>query len=86
MLPLSFALYFAVDRRMGPLDAFRASWNYTRGQWLSIFLLVLAGIAIAILGLVALIVGIIPASAVIAFMWISAYRQLTGNPGEGRTM
>lgn len=80
MLPLSFSVYFVVDRRTGALDAFRASWRYTRGQWLSIFLLVIAGIAIALLGLLALIVGIIPAGAVIAFMWVSAYRQLSGNP------
>jgi uncharacterized membrane protein len=78
MLPLSFAVYFAVDRRMGALEAFRASWDYTRGQWLNILLLVLAGIAIGLLGLLVLIIGIIPASAVIAFMWISAYRQLAG--------
>jgi uncharacterized membrane protein len=82
MLPLSFAVYFAVDRRMGALDAFRASWDYTRGQWLNIFLLVIAGIAIALLGLLALLVGIIPASAVIAFMWVSAYRQLLGSPAR----
>jgi hypothetical protein len=77
LLPLGFAAYFAVDRRVGPLEAFRRSWSYTQGQWLSIFLLTLAGLAIAILGLLALVIGLIPASAVIAFMWISAYRQLT---------
>ena len=78
MLPLSFAPYFAVDQGTGALEAFRASWRHTRGQWLQILLLVLAGIAVAIVGLAALLVGLIPASAVIAFMWISAYRQLTG--------
>jgi uncharacterized membrane protein len=83
MLPLSFATYFAVDQRTGALEAFRRSWRYTKGQWLPIFLLALAGVAIALLGLLALIVGIIPASAVIAFMWISAYRQLTATaPAE----
>ena len=78
MLPLSFAVYFAIDQRTGVLEAFRASWRYTRGQWLKIILLVFAGIAVAILGLAALLIGVIPASAVIAFMWISAYRQMTG--------
>jgi uncharacterized membrane protein len=77
MLPLGFAVYFAVDRRVGAFEAFRCSWRYTQGQWLSIFLLTLAGIAIALLGFLALVVGLIPASAVVAFMWISAYRQLT---------
>src|SRR6185295_5317969 len=36
MLPLSFAPYFAVDRRMGALEAFRASWRCTQGQWVAI--------------------------------------------------
>jgi uncharacterized membrane protein len=83
MLPLSFAVYFAVDQRTGALEAFRRSWRCTKGQWLPIFLLALAGVAIALLGLLALVVGIIPASALIAFMWISAYRQLTSpTPAE----
>lgn len=84
MLPFSFAPYFAVDRRIGALEAFRASWRYTHGQWVSLLLLTLAGCAIALLGLLAFAVGVIPASAVIAFMWISAYRQLLGaRPEEG---
>jgi uncharacterized membrane protein len=80
VLPLSFAIYFAVDQGMGAVESFRTAWRATRGQWLAIFLLVLAGVAIALLGLLALVVGIIPAMAVIAFMWISAYRQLAGSP------
>jgi hypothetical protein len=80
VLPLSFATFFAVDRRMGAVESFRASWRATRGQWFNLLLLVLAQIAIALLGLLALVVGIIPAVAVIVFMWISAYRQLAGRP------
>jgi len=77
-LPLSFAVYFVVDQRMGVIEAYRAAWACTRGHWLKLVLLLLANIAIAILGLLALVIGIIPASAVSAFMWTSAYRQLSG--------
>jgi hypothetical protein len=77
-LPLSFAMYFVVDQRMGVIEAYRAAWACTRSHWLKLVLLLLANMAIAILGLLALIIGIIPASAVIAFMWTSAYRQLSG--------
>jgi uncharacterized membrane protein len=76
-LPLSFATYFVVDQRMGVIEAYRAAWSCTRAQWLKLVLLVLANMAIAILGLLALIIGIIPAMAVIGFMWTSAYRQLS---------
>ena len=82
LLPLSFAPYFAVDRRMGALEAFRASWRRMQGQWLNILLLTLASLAIALLGLLVFVVGVIPASAVSAFMWISAYRQLTAPTGS----
>lgn len=84
-LPLSFAMYFVVDQRMGVVDAYRAAWNCTRAQWGKLVLLVLANMAIGILGVLALVIGIIPASAVIVFMWASAYRQLSGRaePASG---
>ena len=77
-LRLSFAYYFVVDQGFGAVDAYRASWSYTRGQWISLVLLVLAGTLITLIGFAALVVGLIPANAMIAFMWTSAYRQLTG--------
>jgi uncharacterized membrane protein len=77
ILPLSFAIYFVVDQGMGVIEAYRTAWQCTRSQWLKILLLFLANLAIFILGLLALVIGVIPATAVSAFMWTSAYRQLT---------
>lgn len=73
-----FAGLYIVEHGMNGIDAIRASWTATRGQWLTLFLFGLLAAAVSILGVLALIVGIIPAAAVITFTYVSMYRQLTG--------
>lgn len=68
MVRFYFAILYMVDRRMGPIEALQISWESTRGQ---------TG---KLIGLLALVVGIIPASVVGYLMWTSAYRQLAGRP------
>jgi uncharacterized membrane protein len=71
------APFFMVDQQMRPLESFGASWRFTEGQWGRLILLWLASIPIALLGVLALGVGLLPASAVVAFAYVSAYRQIT---------
>ena len=62
---LSFYPYLVVDEGYGPGAALQESWERTRGYGWTIFGASLLAIPITILGLIALIVGIIP-----AIMWI----------------
>lgn len=74
----AFAPLFIVEHRMNGLDAIRASWRATQGQWLTVFLFYLAAGAILILGTICLLVGIFPASAVVYFAFVAVYRQMVG--------
>ena len=80
MLRFYFAILYMVDRRMGPIEALQISWESTRGQTLKLVGLVLATGVVMIIGLLALVVGMIPASTVAYLMWTSAYRQMVGRP------
>ncbi len=71
------AWFFMVEHDMGPLGAMRASWTYTRGQWGRLILFMLATVGVALLGIAALGIGLIPATAVIGFAYVSVYRQIT---------
>ena len=62
---LAFVPYLVMDKKMETVEAVKTSWEMTKGHTLTIFLIGLLAIPIAILGLLMLIVGIIPAS-----MWI----------------
>ena len=63
---LAFVPYLVMDRDMEAIAAVEKSWQMTRGHAWKIFGLGLLAIPIAILGLLMLIVGLIP-----AVMWIS---------------
>ncbi len=62
---LAFVPYLVIDRDMEPVEAVKKSWSMTRGYAGRIFVIWLLGIPIALLGLLLLAVGVIPAS-----MWI----------------
>jgi hypothetical protein len=64
---LSFVPYLVLDKKLTAIDAIKTSWDMTNGHTTTIFLMELLSIPIAILGLLALLVGILPAS-----MWITA--------------
>lgn len=74
----SFAPWYIVDQGMGGIDAVKASWKATEGQWLTVVLLALAMGAVVLVGVLALLVGVIPAAALVGFAQTSAYRQLVG--------
>ncbi|NOY51592.1 MAG: hypothetical protein GXO88_13645 [Chlorobi bacterium] len=64
---LSFVPYLVIDKQLTAIDAIKTSWAMTNGHAITIFMMFLLSIPIVILGLLALLVGIIPAS-----MWINA--------------
>ncbi len=87
-LVLSFAVlprfYFAylhlVDRRLGPIESLQRAWEVTSPVKWKVMLLMLASMVVMIVGALALLIGMIPATVVVYMMWISAYRQMEGRP------
>jgi hypothetical protein len=75
---LNFAPFLMVDSGYGLLDALRRSWSGTAEIKGPIALLMVLMFVATIAGMVALVVGVIPASVFAFLMWASAYRQIFG--------
>lgn len=75
---LVFAWFYAVDQGMGPVESLQASWDATSLQKANCAALIVMAIAIVMVGLLALIVGVIPAMMITYLMQVSAYRQMVG--------
>jgi hypothetical protein len=73
-----FAPFYIVDQGLPVLDALKASWTASSGQWLSLVGLMFLMFAVMIAGLIALVIGVIPASVIAWLMIASAYRQIAG--------
>ncbi len=71
-----FMMYFVVDKKMGPLEALRASGKITEGVKWKIVGLVLASAGVMILGALALGIGILVAIPVIGLADVYVYRKL----------
>ena len=75
---INFAPFLMVDRDRRLGEALRESWASTdRTKW-KVGLLLLATFAVVIAGLIAFLIGVIPASVMAYLMWVSAYRQIFG--------
>lgn len=70
---LAFVKYLVLDRKMDPVEAVKESWNMTRGNAWTIFLMGLLAILLGIAGLMCLVVGIIPAIIWIRSSFASLY-------------
>jgi uncharacterized membrane protein len=75
-IKFGFSFEFVVDKGYSPMDALRASSRATSGFKWTLFGLGLASFGIIILGLIALVVGILVAAPVVFLAWIFAYRRL----------
>jgi len=79
-LRLWFAPMLIVDRDMNAVDALRYSWDVTdRVKWKLIGIFILS-ILLPVLGVLALLVGVIPATVMAYLLIVSAYRQVVGGP------
>ena len=77
-LVFGFALYLVVDKDLGPIDALGESARITKGHRLRIFLLLLAVIALNLLGLLAIVIGLFVSIPVTVLAMVHAYRTLSG--------
>jgi uncharacterized membrane protein len=78
----SFTFAILAEKRIGFWQAMQESMDLTRGYRGRIFLLWLAGIPVALLGLLALVVGVFVAEAVIFTAAALAYRFLQQRKGQ----
>lgn len=77
MMGLLFVPYLVVERGLGPIEAMQESWRITKGNKWRLFLLFLALLGINLLGLLALIVGVLVAVPITMLAVVHAYRTLT---------
>jgi uncharacterized membrane protein len=75
---LVFSWFYAVDQGMGPVEALQASWDATSEQKANCAGLFILSIVVPMLGLLAFLVGLIPAVMIAYLMQVSAYRQMVG--------
>lgn len=78
MLRLQWSTYLLVDKGMGAKEALKTSWEITRGKEIWLLGWVFVSLGIILLGILALVVGVLVAAAVLmlAMAWI--YRQMDG--------
>ena len=81
-LAFMFSSYLVVDKHRGPIEAIKESMRTTKGHRMQLFLLVLAIIGINILGLLALVVGLLVSIPVSMLAIVHAYRKLEHGAGE----
>ena len=75
-LRLQFYAALIVEDDAGIIESLQRSWEITRGQEMSLFMLMLAMIGICILGLILLGIGIFVAMPLIYIMYAYVFRKL----------
>jgi len=73
-----FTSYLIIDKDRGPLEAIKESWKMTKGHKGQLFLFVLTIIGLNILGLLALVVGLLVTVPVSMLAVVHVYRKLSG--------
>jgi uncharacterized membrane protein len=76
LLRLWFVGFVVVDERVGPLEAIQRSWDITRGHTMDLFLLFLLLVGLNLLGLIALVVGLLVTVPISGLSLACVYRHL----------
>jgi hypothetical protein len=84
-LALMFAGFIVIDREVGPLEAFKESYRITNGHKGTLFGLTLTLSLINVLGVLALLVGLLVSIPVTLLALAHAYRVLSGTAGAPPT-
>ena len=75
MTRLIYVNFLVMDKNMGAVDAVKESWRMSKGQSWDIIRMMLWSVCIFILGVLSLLIGIFPASVVIALAFTRLYTQ-----------
>lgn len=81
-LGLMLTPYLIVDKGMQPIDALKESWRVTKGHRMQLFLFVLSLIGINVLGLLALVVGLLVSVPVSMLAVVHVYRKIIHTSAE----
>ncbi len=73
---LSLAPYLVIDRDMGPINAIKESWRLTKGNIGYLLSLAILLLGVNLLGLLALVVGLVVSISVSFYAGIHAYRTI----------
>lgn len=73
---LLFAQIILVTKNLSILDSFKLSWQITRGSYFEIIGFCLTALLVLIVGLLLLIVGLVPATAIISIASVDLYKKL----------
>ncbi len=73
---LVFVPYLVMDKNLDPVEAVKKSWSMTNGYGWTIFAMGFVSFFIIILGVCALIIGVIPATMWISSAFASLYHQV----------
>lgn len=76
-LRLQFATYALVDKKLNPFDAIGASWHMTKGSTLKLLLYAIISAVVALVGALALGVGLLLAIPTLLVAHMFVYRKLT---------
>ena len=74
---LQFFIASIVEEDTGIITSLKRSWDITKGQEASLFLLLLVEIALTLLGLICFIIGIFVTSPLVGLMNCYVFRKLT---------
>jgi uncharacterized membrane protein len=80
-LMFMFATFIVIERELGPIDALSESHRLTRGHKWQLFGFVLLLLLVNLLGLLALVVGLLVSIPVSTLAFVQAYRVLGGSAG-----
>ena len=80
-LMFMFTTFVVIERELGPIDAMSASHRLTRGHKWQLLGFVLLLLLINVLGLLALVVGLLVSIPVSTLAFVHAYRVLGGKAG-----
>jgi uncharacterized membrane protein len=82
MTVLMFTKFVVVDRKLGPIEALKESARITKGNRMTLFLFLLSLIVINLIGLLALLVGLLVTIPVSGLAMLYAYRTLGHKASE----
>ncbi len=78
MIRMGLYTYLIVDKQMGPVEALKESMRLTKGNAFNLFLFWFLLLGVLLLGVLALIVGVIVAIHVTVLAYVFAYSYLEG--------
>ena len=73
----ALAAMYVADQGLSAVDAARASWRATAGQWLTMFTLYLMAVPVFLVGLLTFVIGLWPAYVLFDLALAAVYHQVT---------